>query len=145
MLAVLLLIVRSLLVGLGSRRELLLENLALRHQLQVALRTNPHPRLRPRDRVLWVWLHGVWARWLAAAFAPGTAGDRPPLAPQGLASLLDLEVANQAGPATVDERGARAHRPDLPRESALGQRANSWRTAQARHRRQQPLHPALPV
>jgi hypothetical protein len=60
MVAVLLLIVRSLLAGLGSRRDLMLENLALRHQLQVALRTNPHPRLRPRDRVLWVWLQRVW-------------------------------------------------------------------------------------
>ena len=60
MLVVLLLILRSLLAGLGSRRELMLENLVLRHQLQVALRTNPHPRLRPRDRALWVWLHGVW-------------------------------------------------------------------------------------
>ena len=38
----------------------MLENLALRHQLQVALRRNPHPRLRTRDRVLWVWLRGVW-------------------------------------------------------------------------------------
>jgi transposase InsO family protein len=60
MLVVLLLIARSLLAGLGSRRELMLENLALRHQLQVALRTNPHPRLQPRDRVLWVWLYAVW-------------------------------------------------------------------------------------
>lgn len=46
------LIVRSLLAGMRSRRDLMLENLALRHQLQVALRTNPHPRLRPRDRVI---------------------------------------------------------------------------------------------
>jgi transposase InsO family protein len=38
----------------------MLENLALRHQLQVALRTNPSPRLRPSDRVLWVWLQGMW-------------------------------------------------------------------------------------
>ena len=60
MLAVLLLIARGLLAGLGSRRELMLENLALRHQLQVALRTNPHPRLQPRDRILWVWLYAVW-------------------------------------------------------------------------------------
>ncbi len=60
MLVVLLLVARSFLAGLGSRRELMLENLALRHQLQVALRTNPDPRLRPRDRALWVWLHGIW-------------------------------------------------------------------------------------
>lgn len=60
MLVLLLLIVRTFAAGLGSRRDLMLENLALRHQLHVALRTNPHPRLLPRDRVLWVWLHGVW-------------------------------------------------------------------------------------
>ncbi len=60
MLVLLLLIVRSLLAGVGSRRDLMLENLALRHQLQVALRTNPHPRLRPRDRILWVWLYDFW-------------------------------------------------------------------------------------
>ena len=60
MLVVLLLIARSLLAGLGSRRELMLENLVLRHQLQVALRTNLHPRLQPPDRVLWVWLYAVW-------------------------------------------------------------------------------------
>jgi putative transposase len=60
MLVVLCLILRSLLAGLGSRRELMLENLVLRHQLQVALRTNPRPRLRPSDRVLWMWLLRVW-------------------------------------------------------------------------------------
>ncbi len=60
MLALLLLLFRSLLAGLRPRRELMLENLALRHQLQVALRTNPRPRLRARDRVLWLWLRGVW-------------------------------------------------------------------------------------
>jgi putative transposase len=36
--------------------ELLLENLALRHQLQVVLRSNPRPRLRNRDRILWLWI-----------------------------------------------------------------------------------------
>jgi len=60
MLPVLVLIIRSVLAALGSRRELMLENLALRHQLQVVLRTNPRPRLRPSDRVLWVWLQRMW-------------------------------------------------------------------------------------
>lgn len=45
-----------------SRRDLLLENAVLRHQLQVALRTNPRPRLRPIDRILWVWLSRLWPR-----------------------------------------------------------------------------------
>jgi len=54
------LLVRSLIVGFRSRRDLALENLVLRHQLQVALRTNPTPRLRRRDRVLWVWIDRLW-------------------------------------------------------------------------------------
>jgi len=43
-----------------SHRDLLLENAVLRHQLQVALRTNPRPRLRQGDRILWVWLSRLW-------------------------------------------------------------------------------------
>jgi hypothetical protein len=43
MLPVLVLIIRSVLAALGSRRELMLENLALRHQLQVALRDQSAP------------------------------------------------------------------------------------------------------
>jgi putative transposase len=54
------LLVGSLIVGFRSRRDLALENLVLRHQLQVALRTNPTPRLRRRDRVLWVWIDRLW-------------------------------------------------------------------------------------
>src|SRR5712691_4179674 len=48
--------------------ELLLENLALRHQLQVVLRSNPKPRLRNWDRILWLWIRrffpGSWKRHL---------------------------------------------------------------------------------
>jgi hypothetical protein len=48
------------LMGLRSRRDIALENLVLRHQLRVALRTNPTPRLMWRDRVLWVWVDHLW-------------------------------------------------------------------------------------
>jgi putative transposase len=54
---------RSLLACLRSRRDIALENLVLRHQLHVALRTTPSPRLKNPDRVLWVWLHHVWPSW----------------------------------------------------------------------------------
>jgi len=54
-------VLRTFGAAVRSRWDLALENLALRHQLQVALRTNPHPRLRARDRVLWVWLRRLWA------------------------------------------------------------------------------------
>ena len=37
-----LLLLRTFAAGVRSRKDLTLENLALRHQLQVALRRNPH-------------------------------------------------------------------------------------------------------
>ena len=47
--------------------ELRLENLALRHQLGVLRRSAPKRlKLRPADRILWVWLRRVWADWKSA-------------------------------------------------------------------------------
>jgi len=33
---------------------------AVRHQLEVLLRSKPRPRLRNADRILWVWLRRLW-------------------------------------------------------------------------------------
>ncbi len=49
--------------GLKPRRSLLLENLALRHQLMDHSRDASRPRLRPADRALWVWLSRSWSDW----------------------------------------------------------------------------------
>ena len=51
---------------LKSRRHLLLENAALRHQLLVLRRKTNRPRFHPVDRILWVWLSAVWNRWTHA-------------------------------------------------------------------------------
>jgi hypothetical protein len=45
------------------RASLVLENLALRHQLAVLRRATPRPRLRPVDRAFWVLLSRGWSRW----------------------------------------------------------------------------------
>jgi hypothetical protein len=145
MLVVLLLVLRSLLAGLGSRRELMLENLVLRHQLQVALRTNPRPRLRPSDRVLWVWLQSVWPdgwrhhlrlvrpetvlRWhrkgwrLYWTWRSRTRLGRPHLSAEVRALIARISKEN---PLWGSER--------IP-----------GRTAEAWHRCQQPLDPAVSV
>jgi hypothetical protein len=44
-----------------SRRELLLENIALRQQLATMVQRN-RPRIRPADRVFWIILRRVWSR-----------------------------------------------------------------------------------
>lgn len=53
-------------LALKSRRNLLVENAALRHQLLVLARNAKRPQWRPMDRVLWVWLSLTWSRWRSA-------------------------------------------------------------------------------
>jgi hypothetical protein len=45
----------------ATRRDLLLETLALRHPLGVLARSNE--RVRPTDRLLWLFLRWFWPRW----------------------------------------------------------------------------------
>jgi transposase InsO family protein len=59
----LILILTGLLRGVRTQHALVLENLALRHQLGVLQRTAPRPRLRPADRVFWVLLARLWHGW----------------------------------------------------------------------------------
>ena len=54
------LILTGLLRMLRTRQSLVLENLALRHQLAVLQRTAPRPRLRTADRLFWVLLSRLW-------------------------------------------------------------------------------------
>jgi hypothetical protein len=45
------------------KASLVLENLALRHQLAVLRRATPRPKLRPVDRAFWMVLSRGWSRW----------------------------------------------------------------------------------
>jgi putative transposase len=49
-----------------KRRELALENLALRQQLGVLKRKKGVPRLKEKDRVFWVVLSRIWPAWREA-------------------------------------------------------------------------------
>lgn len=57
-----------------SRRDLLLENLALRQQLTVLKQRRPQPRFGACDRTLWVMLRCLWSAWKEALILiqPGT-------------------------------------------------------------------------
>ena len=46
-----------------ERRELALENIALRHQIEVLTRNRRRPQLQPADRVLWSSLSRMWPSW----------------------------------------------------------------------------------
>ena len=49
-----------------SRHSMQLEILALRHQLAVYKQSVHRPRLRPTDRLFWMWLSRLWSRWQEA-------------------------------------------------------------------------------
>ena len=55
---------RAIWRAFAAPRQLAAENVALRHQLDVALRPNrPRRQLRWADRILWVWLSRTWVGW----------------------------------------------------------------------------------
>ena len=56
----------ALLGALKTRRHLVLENLALRHQLAVLAASSARPRFRPADRLVWVCLRWLWNGWREA-------------------------------------------------------------------------------
>ena len=58
-------LVSALLAGLRSRRDLFLENLALRQQLATVLQKH-QPRIRPPDRLFWVLLRRFCSKWADA-------------------------------------------------------------------------------
>ena len=60
------LILTGLLRWVRTHRALVLENLALRHQLGVLQRTASRPRLRCTDRLFWVLLSRLWSGWADA-------------------------------------------------------------------------------
>jgi len=49
-----------------SRRDLLLENLALRQQLAVLKQRHPQPRFARSDRLFWLILRRLWNGWKQA-------------------------------------------------------------------------------
>ncbi|MBW1687044.1 MAG: transposase [Deltaproteobacteria bacterium] len=61
--AVLVALVAAVVSVLRSRLSLHLEVLALRHQLAVLQGGGRRPRLKPADRLLWVWLSQAWSGW----------------------------------------------------------------------------------
>lgn len=56
----------ALVRSVRSRRNLLLENLALRQQLAILAQRHPQPRFSPPDRWFWVVLRRLWLRWRRA-------------------------------------------------------------------------------
>ncbi len=56
-------LLRTFRSAVRTRRELALENLALRQQLAVGKARQPRPRLTEMDRIFWIVLSRLWKNW----------------------------------------------------------------------------------
>ena len=59
-------VLRAIVYAFRSRRDLVLENLALRQQLAAFKSRGKPPRVRPADRAFWIVLRRLWVRWTDA-------------------------------------------------------------------------------
>ena len=66
MLAVFVVILRSLALMCCGHQAVALENVALRQQLAVFKRTDKRPTFRLRDRLFWILLAETWRDWSTA-------------------------------------------------------------------------------
>ena len=121
-------LIRAFLV---PRLSLAAENLALRQQVAVYKQSVKRPKLRPRDRVFWVWLSRLWSNWRSALaiVQPETVIKWHR---QGLQALLAMEVeGRETRPPAHRTRNPRPDSPHVPGEPDLGRTANLSRTAPA--------------
>ena len=119
------LILTGLLRGVRTQRSLVLENLALRHQLAVLQRTAPRPRLRTvRPAVLGPAVPPV--ERLDGCRLHRPTRDRDPVAAGRLQALLDLEEPpERARPPGRRPGGPSAHPTDVSRQPPVGRAADS--------------------
>src|SRR5262245_52551167 len=125
--------IASVFRALRSRRDLVLENLALRHQLAVLNRTAKHQRLFEfRSPLLGLALPLV--ALLEGHHRDRQTGDGHPLASSCVQSILDTtEQEVQTGSPTHQPRHARSDPKDKHREPTLGCTSNPRRDCEAWH------------
>src|SRR5215510_611692 len=63
MLSIVSILLTSISAWFRSRLSVQIELIALRHQVAVYQQSISRPKLRPTDRLLWVWLSRLWRGW----------------------------------------------------------------------------------
>ena len=83
-----------ILSAFGSRKDLVLENLALRQQLLAFHTKRPRRRLSTRHKLFWVLLRKVWSEWQKPLIlvTPRNVGG---VAPRWLSAVLEMALQNQ--------------------------------------------------
>jgi hypothetical protein len=140
-------VLTTLMGWMRPRHDLVLENLLLRHQLTVLTRptrARPRARLRIWDTLLWILARPIPRR---LAWAPEVRDARHgrALASAGLAPVLALEVPVPRRTSASQSRATELDRDDVPRQPAVGHRADQRRAAEAGRCGQQSLDSRLSV
>src|SRR5213080_3119216 len=95
----------TLVLLLRARRNLLLENLALRQQLAVLKRRHPRPRLDLLDKLFWVAVRRFWSGWQQSLIVV-TPRNGGALAQGRIPFVLEADLQGQeAGRETTDVEG----------------------------------------
>jgi len=116
---------------LKERRDLALENLALRQQLAVLKRSQTRLKIKQRDRVFWIWLSRTWSGWRSALIIvkPTTVVGWHR---RGFKLLLDETIAASDWWSTSSvPAGTSLDQGDGDSQPAVGSTKNSWRVTQA--------------
>jgi putative transposase len=81
MLRLLVALLPTLRAALRSRRDLVIENLALRQQL-ATLASRRHPVIRPADGLFWILLRRFWSGWVGSLAIVQPDTTPPDIAPR---------------------------------------------------------------
>jgi hypothetical protein len=107
MLSVVSMLLASVSAWFRSRLSVQMELLALRHQVAVYKQSVSRPKLRPTDRLLWVWLLRLWPGWQEVLAFVQPRRDR--LAEEATPQLLaTAQLERQTGTAGHRETGPQA-------------------------------------
>ena len=124
-------LVPALISAFKARRELALENVALRQQLAVLRRSVKRPRLSKVDRVFWVLLRRIWTDWEASC--PKTQTNSR-LARRAVSMVIDPWRAPDLGRVggDVGDSGSPVRAGKTPSSNGMSRsRAETWVQARA--------------
>jgi hypothetical protein len=120
----LLMLLRVLIDCCRSRQDLALENLALRHQLEVLLRRKPKAASAQPGPDPFALGAAALAGEMDKSTEDRATGDSDRLASQKLAPVLDLEIAHAAWPAAPEPRSPGTDCSNVERQPSAGHRAH---------------------
>jgi hypothetical protein len=97
-----------------TRAGLMVENLALRQQINVLRRRTRRPKLQRQDRVFWLWLAHTWNGWRDTLVLVKPDWLAVFWVPNGTLAKTENPPPGVQSPETLTLQGFEARRPSTP-------------------------------